>query len=293
MSEKKRQIIEAAMKCFAEKGYRGTSIQDIADTMGIGKGSLYFYFRSKEDLLVSICKHHFETMFLEFRALMQDPQIAPRDKLIRQVVLNYAYFVQHGDFFKMLLEERFEVNEELHQFLFSMKTYSLIENRKCIAAMYGQEAEPHTFDAATMFTSMVSGYMGYLVHEQVQLDFERTAAYIVDRLDDLVQALIGRREEPLLPPETIGRLFAQSPFGFKPPTGLAEELEAIRGMADSLQLSPAKRAELDSALQMLEAEFEKPEPQLVLVKGMLALLRGLKAAKLKKPIANIERYFQL
>ena len=39
---------------FHEKGYEATSIQDIADAVGILKGSLYYYITSKEDLLFEI-----------------------------------------------------------------------------------------------------------------------------------------------------------------------------------------------------------------------------------------------
>lgn len=48
------EILEAAARVFHEKGYESTSIQDIADSVGILKGSLYYYITSKEDLLYEI-----------------------------------------------------------------------------------------------------------------------------------------------------------------------------------------------------------------------------------------------
>lgn len=48
------EILEAAAQVFHEKGYESTSIQDIADSVGILKGSLYYYITSKEDLLYEI-----------------------------------------------------------------------------------------------------------------------------------------------------------------------------------------------------------------------------------------------
>jgi AcrR family transcriptional regulator len=47
-------VLEAAARVFHEKGYESTSIQDIAEAVGILKGSLYYYIRSKEDLLYEI-----------------------------------------------------------------------------------------------------------------------------------------------------------------------------------------------------------------------------------------------
>ena len=48
--EKKNRIIAAAIATFAQKGYAGTRIVDVAHAAGIGKGTIYEYFRSKEEL---------------------------------------------------------------------------------------------------------------------------------------------------------------------------------------------------------------------------------------------------
>lgn len=47
--------IRAAASVFAHKGYHGASTTDIADAMGIKQGSLYYYFRSKEEALAEVC----------------------------------------------------------------------------------------------------------------------------------------------------------------------------------------------------------------------------------------------
>lgn len=51
---REQEILEAAAQVFHEKGYESTSIQHIADSVGILKGSLYYYITSKEDLLYEI-----------------------------------------------------------------------------------------------------------------------------------------------------------------------------------------------------------------------------------------------
>ena len=51
MSTRKSQLTREAARLFAEKGYHGTSIGDIADALGVQKASLYSYIASKEDLL--------------------------------------------------------------------------------------------------------------------------------------------------------------------------------------------------------------------------------------------------
>ena len=51
---RQQEVIDAAARVFHEKGYESTSIQEIAEAVGILKGSLYYYIRSKEDLLYAI-----------------------------------------------------------------------------------------------------------------------------------------------------------------------------------------------------------------------------------------------
>lgn len=48
---RRKQILEASLRLFDEKGFKDTSIQDIADAAGISKGLIYRYFRSKEEVL--------------------------------------------------------------------------------------------------------------------------------------------------------------------------------------------------------------------------------------------------
>ena len=51
MSARRTELTREAAKLFAQKGYHGTSIGDIADALGVRKGSLYAHIESKEDLL--------------------------------------------------------------------------------------------------------------------------------------------------------------------------------------------------------------------------------------------------
>ena len=52
--KKKRQILLAAAQVFAEKGVRNTKIADLARAAGIGKGTIYEYFRSRDEIFVEV-----------------------------------------------------------------------------------------------------------------------------------------------------------------------------------------------------------------------------------------------
>ncbi|HZG57156.1 TetR/AcrR family transcriptional regulator [Paenibacillus sp.] len=58
--EKKTRILNSALTLFAAKGYHQTTIQDIADEAGIAKGGIDFYFKSKEELLLSVVTDYYK-----------------------------------------------------------------------------------------------------------------------------------------------------------------------------------------------------------------------------------------
>ncbi|GIX13448.1 MAG: TetR family transcriptional regulator [Paracoccaceae bacterium] len=53
--KRREEVLDAAARVFAERGYHGASTQDIADLLGMRQASLYYYFRSKEEALEEVC----------------------------------------------------------------------------------------------------------------------------------------------------------------------------------------------------------------------------------------------
>ncbi len=59
-AEIKEKIIQAAIESFAQTGYHRTKMEDIAKRLGLSKGTIYLYFKSKEDLFVAICEYNMQ-----------------------------------------------------------------------------------------------------------------------------------------------------------------------------------------------------------------------------------------
>jgi AcrR family transcriptional regulator len=53
---RRNELTRQAARLFAQKGYHGTSMEDLAEAMGVQKGTLYTHVRSKEDLLYELCR---------------------------------------------------------------------------------------------------------------------------------------------------------------------------------------------------------------------------------------------
>src|SRR5688500_1178274 len=54
MGDKRRQILDAALVLFAERGYHGTAVPLVASAAGVGTGTIYHYFASKEVLVNAV-----------------------------------------------------------------------------------------------------------------------------------------------------------------------------------------------------------------------------------------------
>jgi len=55
--EIRKKIIQAAIECFSIAGFDRTRMDDIAERAELSKGTLYLYFRNKEDLFYAICQN--------------------------------------------------------------------------------------------------------------------------------------------------------------------------------------------------------------------------------------------
>ena len=99
------EMLAAAAKVFAQRGYHGASTQDIADVLGIRQASLYYYFASKEAALEAVCADGIEDYENRAREILRSRQSAA-DKVARLVVQHLAPLQERLDFTLTFLRER-------------------------------------------------------------------------------------------------------------------------------------------------------------------------------------------
>src|SRR3954466_366118 len=71
--DRRAQILEAAMVCFAKRGFHQTSMHDISAEAGVSVGLIYRYFANKEAVIAAMADRHKE----QTRALLQEASEAP------------------------------------------------------------------------------------------------------------------------------------------------------------------------------------------------------------------------
>jgi AcrR family transcriptional regulator len=97
--ERALQLVQAATKVIARKGFTATRMEDVAKEAGVSKGLVYEYYRSKEDLFFGVCDH----LYVQNRRKANDgkPVDAPVAALIEQVASNYDWT---PDFFLVMVD---------------------------------------------------------------------------------------------------------------------------------------------------------------------------------------------
>lgn len=96
-----QEVVEAAIRLFSEKGYAATSVQDLADELGMLKGSLYYYIDTKETLLKRIFEDsHNEVSEIAERYRAEDgPALERLRAFLEEYALWYVTNLQRASLF--------------------------------------------------------------------------------------------------------------------------------------------------------------------------------------------------
>ncbi|WP_372633983.1 TetR/AcrR family transcriptional regulator [Cohnella sp.] len=292
MQDKKKLILEAALRCFARKGFNATSIQEIVDELGMAKGSIYFYFKSKDDLLVSLIEYYGELLFMEMREQPGETILPPREKFIVQLERQYRFILKHLDFMKMLIKEPSTgLHPPIQEMIVRLRAKSQLWNVSHLAAIYGEPAAPYLADASALVSGMWSQYFEALLFEEQVFDERQLSRYILRRLDDLVNGLLRSGETPMLPPMDLAKLRNMAGLTEEIVT---EELQLLAKLEGKIVATASERGEdvqrdLLDALALLKEIVEKPATgHRLLVKGMLALLKEHAADDLEETFNRLD-----
>lgn len=102
-AERRAQILEAALRVFADKGFNEATMDDIVAQAGLSKGALYWYFDSKDELIHSIADSIFEGQLAHAQDIVQQEQTAP-EKLLVTLEIVKGSFEQMKPLMPILME---------------------------------------------------------------------------------------------------------------------------------------------------------------------------------------------
>lgn len=117
--QRKNDIINAAEELFFDKGYENTSIESVAEKAELSKGTIYIYFKNKNDLLHAIVHRALKILEGKFK-IVASGKGSGIERLNALGKAYYSFFVEYPDYFEALMHREkctFEKDYEESEFL--------------------------------------------------------------------------------------------------------------------------------------------------------------------------------
>ncbi len=113
--ETRDRILEAAVECFAERGFRGASTREIAQRAGTNQGLITYYFKSKDELWRAAAERLFRLFSTQLAARLAALDVLDPREQARESVREYVRFAAaHPELFHFMMEEGKNDSERMH-----------------------------------------------------------------------------------------------------------------------------------------------------------------------------------
>ena len=129
MNKTKKAIINGSIKIFSECGYNGASVDDIASTSGVAKGTLYYYFKSKQEIFNFIMDEGLSVLASEIKKV-EELNLDSLSKLKEICRVQLTILYENTEFFKVLISQlwgqdgrQVELRSKLEKYLKVIEVY--------------------------------------------------------------------------------------------------------------------------------------------------------------------------
>lgn len=175
MNKTKRSIFEAAVKVFSNYGYTGATMDMVMATAGVAKGTIYYHFKSKEDLFYFVIEEGISLINSEIHEATKNIEDSfERMKASAKVQLKYVY--ENKDLFKVILSQLWgteDRNSVLREKVKELLEVSSKEYKEVIDEGYIEEGDP-IFLSFAFIGMLFSATLYDLLHEY-ECDYEELA----------------------------------------------------------------------------------------------------------------------
>ena len=129
--QRQEEILDAAVELFARHGYSESDIQVLADTLGVGKGTIYRHFPSKQDLFLAAVDRVIRQLHQRLNERTADVA-DPLERIIQGVRAYLGFFTEHPELAELLIQERAQFKDRKKPTYFAYRERN-VERRR---AMY-------------------------------------------------------------------------------------------------------------------------------------------------------------
>ena len=195
---RRAELVAAAVAVFGERGYRATSMRELALAVGLSKSALYHYVRSKEELLVALYEDVLAQRLAE-QVAVQEAGLPPDEALRTILVDRFVHACHNQELLRVFFEEEAELPPEL------MTTVRLRrrQNEDVVVALIADGVDAGVFELAIsprLAARAMSGAVNF-VHKWYDPAGPRAAEDLAaDFADFLLAGLRGGRPRPTTAP---------------------------------------------------------------------------------------------
>jgi TetR/AcrR family transcriptional regulator, cholesterol catabolism regulator len=144
------QLLNIGAEIFSQKGYHDASIRAIAERAQMSLAGLYYYFRSKEELLFLIQDHAFGSILANLGENLRGVT-DPQEKLRRIVLNHFRYFIQHMDHQKVCAFEQEILQGEYYAIVEKKRRQYFELVREVLREVSGKKEFPIKLGAIALF----------------------------------------------------------------------------------------------------------------------------------------------
>ncbi|MCK5516104.1 MAG: TetR/AcrR family transcriptional regulator [Desulfobulbaceae bacterium] len=110
----KQAILDAAIALFSTNGFENTSIEELAKSAGVGKGTVYGYFQTKKEILYAFCEYELEQIHKEL-ANRADPDAPILEQVLTIYMTEFNHVTQNKEFGRIFMRQTVFPNESDRQ----------------------------------------------------------------------------------------------------------------------------------------------------------------------------------
>lgn len=263
--------MHTALQLFSNKGFNSTSVKEIADISGIGKGSIYNYFTSKEELFIRVFEKSYDDMFIQGNKILNEETFSDEEKFLEIIKFQILYFINNKFImidtnYNGMSTEKFEPIKKLYGYKKRNWQKEILFNN------YGKEIEIYLDDLLIIFRGILSQFLNIIVYDNIPITPSDLAEFIVLKINTIVQDIIYNNPKPLLyNKEWFNN---HSNMEFINETSVNYIFNSLKGIINSSHINYTEKEELQDVTDMLKNELQSAVPRKFLLKSLINTLEN-------------------
>jgi AcrR family transcriptional regulator len=190
LNDKQIQIIEIAERLFAERGFDGTSVRDIAHEAGVNIAMISYYFGSKEKLMEALLEWRVGEIKIRVESLIKDDRFTPLEKVNMLIDEHIERAIQKKSFHKIMVSV--QVTNKNPSILKAANQVK-IRNAKVIAELIKDGQKKGVFKKNIDLILMLNTLVGTVNQNMMNLDYYREFNSQTEMTDEAFQSIIKKR----------------------------------------------------------------------------------------------------